>query len=197
MRPPASPEQVAGTPSLPEHWLGLHGDALYRYALMLGADEHKAEDLVQETLIAAFEGRGRFNAAASERTWLIAILRNKASDQRRRDRRERDNLAEIDPAVEGNFNRLGKWKKPPGSWTPNPGKLLESDEFWTIFTGCLEALPDYLREAFAMRVLESISASEVCRILEITDTNLWTQLSRARERLRRCLEQKWFKPGSP
>ena len=76
LRDPCSRAQATGeasSPSNPEQWLGLHGDALFRYALLLVADEHHAEDLVQETLLAALQGRGRDSAAASERTWLIAI----------------------------------------------------------------------------------------------------------------------------
>lgn len=194
MPPPASTQEPsnAGSLSLPEQWLNLHGDALFRYALMLVSDEHIAEDLVQETLIAAFEAREHYTATASERTWLIAILRHKAIDHRRRDRREDVVMAAVDPAFEGNFNWLGKWRKPPRNWTPDPEALLESKEFWTVFQSCMNALPQFIREAFALRVVEGISASEVCRILEITSANLWTQLSRARERLRRCLELKWF-----
>ena len=159
---------------------------------MLVRDEHRAEDLVQETLIAALEARDQFASGASERTWLIAILRHKAIDQLRRDRREDEYFASVDPVVEGNFNRFGKWRKPPGSWTPKPVALLESKEFWVVFNSCMRALPQFIREAFALRVVEGISASEVCRIMEISNTNLWTQLYRARERLRRCLEAKWF-----
>jgi RNA polymerase sigma-70 factor (ECF subfamily) len=187
----ASKHGDAGSRSAPEQWLSVHGDALFRYALLLVADEHRAEDLVQETLLAALKGRGRYLAAASERTWLIAILRNKVMDQRRRDRRQNEYLADVDHEVEGNFNRFGKWRKPPGSWRPNPLTLLESQEFWATFHSCMRALPVPLREAFTLRVVEDLDASETCRILEITSANLWTMLYRARERLRRCLEGKW------
>jgi RNA polymerase sigma-70 factor (TIGR02943 family) len=185
----------AGSQSIPEQWLGRHGDALFRYALLLVADEHRAEDLVQETLLAALEGRGRYSADASERTWLIAILRHKAIDERRRDRRRDQYLADVDPVVEGNFNRFGKWRKPPGRWLPKPQSLLESQEFWSVFQTCMRALPARMREAFALRMVEDLDASETCRILEISSDNLWTLLYRARERLRRCLEGKWLTNG--
>ena len=120
------------------------------------------------------------------------ILRHKAIDERRRDRRHDQYLADVDPVVEGNFNRLGKWRKPPSGWTPNPQSLVESQEFWAIFHSCMRALPARMREAFALRVVEGLDASETCRILDITSANLWTLLYRARERLRRCLEGKWF-----
>ena len=134
---PASASAGEGSRSIPEQWLGVHGDALFRYALLLVADLHRAEDLVQETLLAAFEGRGRYSGEASERTWLIGILRHKAIDERRRDRRHDRYLADVDPVVEGNFNRLGKWRKPPSGWTPNPQSLAESQEFWAIFHSCM------------------------------------------------------------
>lgn len=181
-----------GSLSIPEQWLNLHGDALFRYALMRVRDEHVAEDLVQETLIAAFEGRASYCSASSERTWLIAILRNKFIDHLRRSRLEGEYMASQDPAVEGNFNRFGKWRKPPRNWSLNPTKLLESKEFWSVVQGCLRDLPQSIREAFSLRVLEGIGAAEVCRILDLSNTNLWTILYRARERLRRCLELKWF-----
>ncbi len=185
----------ATSESVPEQWLSLHGDALFRFALLLGSDEHHAEDLVQDTLLAALEARTSFAAAASERTWLIGILRHKAIDARRRKGRHDQFLADVDPVVEGNFSRLGKWHKPPGRWAPKPQLLLESQEFWAVFHSCMRALPARMREAFAMRMVEDLDASETCRILEISSANLWTLLYRARERLRRCLEGKWFKNG--
>ena len=118
----------SGLPSLPEQWLTLHGDALFRYALVLVADQHQAEDLVQETLLAALEGHRRFTAGASERTWLIAILRHKAIDERRRGRRHDQYLAVVDPMIDGNFNRFGKWRKPPRGWTPDPQSMFEKKE---------------------------------------------------------------------
>jgi RNA polymerase sigma-70 factor (ECF subfamily) len=156
------------------------------------SDPHRAEDLVQETLLAALQSHHLFTADASERTWLTAILRNKIVDQRRRNQRYDDFLADQDPAVEGNFNRLGKWRAPPKNWAPDPHALLESQEFWLVFHSCMRAIPERIREPFALRILQNHSADEVCRILGISDANLWTLLYRARERLRRCLEFKWF-----
>ena len=155
------------------------------------SDRHRAEDLVQETLLAALQTRDFFTEEASERTWLTAILRHKIIDQRRRDEiRQRFN--EADPAVEGNFGALGKWRVPPRKWASDPHRALESQEFWTIFDSCLQAVPEAAREPFVLRVLQNHSAGEVCNILGISDSNLWTLLFRARERLRRCLEFKWF-----
>jgi RNA polymerase sigma-70 factor (ECF subfamily) len=193
-REPCSPDAPVGQ-SLPAQWLDVHGDALFRYAVALVSDQHRAEDLVQETLLAALEARDRFAGGASERTWLVSILRHKAIDQRRREQCRQEAQLEIDPVVEGNFNALGKWRTPPRGWAPNPQKLMETDEFWSIFENCMRALPGAMREAFALRVMGDLSADDTCAILEIKSANLWTILYRARERLRRCLEHKWLKSG--
>jgi RNA polymerase sigma-70 factor, ECF subfamily len=188
-------KQSSQTRSAPEQWLQRHGDALFRYSMILVADEHVAEDLVQETLLAALKGQNKFEATASERTWLIAILRNKAVDHCRRNRPQDYSLAKVDPAVEGNFSAMGKWRTPPSRWTPDPQALLESEEFWVVFRDCMRTLPFNLREAFALRAVEGLEADQTCKVLKISSTNLWTMLFRARERLRRCLERKWLKNG--
>ncbi|HEX4793168.1 MAG TPA: sigma-70 family RNA polymerase sigma factor [Humisphaera sp.] len=194
-REPCAPD-APDVRSLPTQWLELHGDALFRYAMALVSDEHRAEDLVQETLLAALEAHQRFAGGATERTWLVSILRHKAIDQRRRDERRQEAQIATDSAVEGNFNAFGKWRTPPSSWAPHPQKLMESEEFWSIFQNCMRALPGAMREAFALRVMGGLSAADTCSVLEIKAANLWTILCRARERLRRCLEHKWFKSGN-
>jgi RNA polymerase sigma-70 factor (TIGR02943 family) len=189
-------KQTIAPRTCPEQWLQRHGDALFRYAMLLAADEHIAEDLVQETLLAALKAHNRFEEAASERTWLVAILRHKTIDHFRRGRREEGCLpVQVDPVVEGNFNLLGKWRKPPSRWVPSPQSLLESQEFWAIFRACMRTLPFNLREAFALHAVEGLEAKQTCRVLKISDKNLWTMMFRARERLRRCLEAKWLKNG--
>ncbi len=115
----------------PEQWLDAHGDALYRYALVRLRDAHKAEEAVQETLLAALQARERFSGGASVRTWLIGILKHKILDQFRREARELNlgdsqaQAAEDDQVVAGEFlirgslergyRRLGKSGCRPGA----------------------------------------------------------------------------------
>ena len=72
----------------PETWLDQHGSALYRFALLRLRDAQKAEEVVQDTFVAALQARARFNGGASVRTWLIGILKHKIMDQFRREARE-------------------------------------------------------------------------------------------------------------
>src|SRR5215468_1457294 len=73
----------------PEDWVEAHGDYLFNFAIGQVRDAGVAEDLVQETFLAALKGRDRFAGQSSERTWLVGILRHKIYDHLRHTCRER------------------------------------------------------------------------------------------------------------
>ena len=68
----------------PEDWVDLHGDGLYRYALLRLRSPDLAADVVQETFLEALRARSSFSGHSSERTWLVGILRHKIVDHFRR-----------------------------------------------------------------------------------------------------------------
>ncbi len=177
----------AGTPA---QWLDEHGDALYRYALLHLRDPHKAEDAVQETLLAALQAR--FSGAASVRTWLIGILKHKIVDQFRRDAREATDDAGVQDAADiaEQFDDTGHWRTAPVEWG-NPESLLGREQFWEILQRCLGQLPERLARLFMLREVMGSDTEEVCQEMDVTPTNLWTMLHRARSGLRRCLDTHW------
>ncbi len=181
----------------PEDWLQAHGDALYRYALARVRDRTLAEDLVQETLLAALRGRSGFAGRAAERTWLIAILKNKVIDHFRKHAREQslDALEDPDELIEAQFEVDGHWRSPPGAWS-NPVAAFENEEFWGRFAECLEGLPERQARAFSLCELDGLAGEEACKVLGVSATNLWVLLHRARLRLRQCLEIRWFQPST-
>ena len=69
---------------------------------------------------------------------------------------------------------------------------LENKEFWIALDKCCEQLTGPVSAAFRMRELDEMSTAEICKILEITPTNLSVRLHRARLMLRQCLEERWF-----
>jgi RNA polymerase sigma-70 factor (ECF subfamily) len=176
-------------------WLEEHGDALYRYALVRVRDSSVAEDLVQETLLAAMQAADRFQGASSERTWLVGILRHKLLDFFRRTARERELEKDwTNSPLEGPqaFDDRGQWKAALGEWG-SPEKSLVKIEFWRTFNNCMDALPEQLRTPFALRELEGLDTDAVIRTLAISSkNNLWVMLSRARQRIRSCLQSQWF-----
>lgn len=174
-------------------WLVEHGDYLYRYALARLRDPHLAEDAVQETLLAALAGSG-YAGKARPRTWLTGILKHKIIDHFRRQQREialdePDDVA--DPGMEELFADDGHWTEPPQFWG-DPGSLLEQDQFLVKLQECMDRLPRNLARIFMLREVLEEENEEICNELEITTTNAWVMLYRARMGLRKCLEMNWL-----
>jgi len=179
--------------SPPEDWLAQHGDALFRYAFLRLRDRAQAEDLVQETLVAALQARHGFGGRSTERTWLIGILKNKLVDYLRKGAREQPfgGLDGNDGEIDALFDAKGRWKTPPSDWG-NPTSTLEQKQFWKVFADCFAALPSRHARVFAMCEFDGLDSTEVCKVFGITATNVWVILHRARLGLRQCLESRWF-----
>lgn len=171
----------------PATWVDRHGDTLYRYALARVHRPDVAEDLVQETLLAGLKSRDSFEGRSSEQTWLIGILKHKLVDHFRARSREAPSAEPDRDETDTLFDAKGQWRSAPKAWT-TPEQSLKAQEFWAAMTRCLSALPPHLGAAFTLREIEGLKSEEVCKILEISATNLWVRLHRARLRLRQCLE---------
>lgn len=176
-------------------WVAEHGDVLYRFALMRIGDPAAAEDLVQETFLAALKGLSGFQGESSERTWLTGILKHKIVDHLRHAARERPS-EDIDIEVDAYFNERGDWAVPP-SVGENPLKNTEQQEMRKHLAGCLETLPPRLSQAFVLTQVDGLVAEEACKLLGVTTTNLWVMLHRSRLRLRQCLQKRGFGRESP
>ena len=186
--------QNSKTPLSPESWVDQHGDYLYSFARFRVRDQASAEDLVQETFIAALQNQKNFKAQASERTWLTAILKNKIIDYLRKQSREQptDDIERFLNMSEDLFNAAGKWVSGPGKWSFAPSILYDKKEFWQALRRCLELLPKRLAQAFILREMDGMSHQEICKVLEISPSNSWVVLYRARMGLKKCLGTSWF-----
>ena len=179
----------------PVNWLDNHGDALYAFALMRVRDPRQAEDLVQETLLAALESVGNFKGKSTERTWLIGILKHKVLDYHRHRGREKSLSDEDEAGMEKSslFDETGHWTIKPRDWG-EPERSLEQEQFWNIMSNCVEDLPEKSRTLFVLREFDGIETGKLLETLNISSkNNLWVMLSRARLHLRHCLETNWFK----
>src|SRR3569832_1579799 len=187
----ASPDEMHMI-SNPDVWLDLHGDALFRYALLRLRDSMLAEDLVQESLLAAMQARARYSGASSERTWLIGILKHKIVDHLRKAHRETPAGDELADHLDGLIDEHGHWRIDIAPWR-EPDRAFEQREFWRIFADCIEHLPRRLADALLLREIDGLDCEAICKELGIVTTNnLWVILSRARLRLRQCLDAHWF-----
>jgi RNA polymerase sigma-70 factor (ECF subfamily) len=172
-----------------ERWLQEHGDSLFRYALVRVRCSATAEDLVQQTLLAALQAP--FDGRSSERTWLIGILRNKLFDRLRRS----EPVQESDGWLDEQYDWTGHWRRPPVRLSADPVGEVERREFWEALENCLAALPERLRIVFSMRFLEEESTDEIGAALAVTSVNIWKLLHRARVRLSDCLSRKGIARG--
>jgi RNA polymerase sigma-70 factor (ECF subfamily) len=182
----------------PAEWIDRYGDHLFRYAMLRLRDRSTAEDLVQETFLAALKNRASFSGNSSESTWLVGILKHKIIDHFRRHAREAplkdDALRELpDPSF---FDGSGHWTTGPTAWGGNPADLYREKRFLDQFMKCLSGLSPNHANAFTLREIEGADTGEICKVLNVTETNLWVILHRARMLLRRCLEANWFEKGA-
>ena len=193
------------SPLEPTYWLDHHGDYLFRYALTRVRDAAVAEDLLQETLLAAMCGYQEHEGRSSERTWLVGILRHKIVDHFRRLARMPEFQVENDEGgsdadfFEGEGPWRGHWREDqaPVSWPLDTVTLLESKEFWETLERCLARLSPQMAAAFTLREIEGLSSAEICEILGVSPNNLWVLLHRGRVKLRHFLEAEWFAGNRP
>ena len=178
----------------PSRWVDEHGDVLYGFALVRLRSPDLAENAVQETFLAALQAMDSFSGRSSERTWLVGILKNKIYDHFRRAAREAplDEDARAGEPAEDLFDDRGRWKVGPADWGSAPDSAVGRAEFMEVLRRCIVDLPGKQGVLFTMKELDHVGTGEICKVLAISETNLWVMMHRARARLRRCLELNWF-----
>ena len=185
----------------PHKWVKRYGDYLFSYAVGRVNDSGKAEDLVQETFLAALKARDRFRGASTERTWLTSILKRKIIDTYRKKYSSKESsFGEHEGTVfDGDFYRdeepfKGHWLegRGPNSHSFLPEGELEQEELMKFINLCIENLRPQLAAAFIMRMIDEEDSDTICKELGINPSNLWVMLHRARLRMRECLEKKWL-----
>ncbi len=185
----------------PATWVDEYGDFLYRYAMQRLREKSVAEDVVQETFLAALAARDSFAGQSTERTWLVGILKRKIVDHFRKSTREVDFDEQLDPGDKTNDDyrssglQAGTWKsgRKPDDWIIDPTDSAEQGEFWRLLNICIDGLDARHGVAFVLREMEEMEGKAICNVMDISPTNLRVMLYRARKQLRRCLELKWMK----
>jgi RNA polymerase sigma-70 factor (ECF subfamily) len=185
----------------PAQWVERYGDYLYNYAVVRVNDPQKAEDLVQETFLAALKARENFQGRSTERTWLVSILKRKVIDTYRKQYASRESTTgEYETEISDNdFYRTedpfrGSWLegKGPHSHSLLPEGSIEQEELMAIIRACIAALPPNLAAVFVMKMIDEAESGEICKELGITASNLWVMLHRARLKMRQCVENQWI-----
>lgn len=182
-----------------------HGDYLYRYALLRTREAAIAEELVQETLLAAVRDGSKSADRASERGWLAGLLRQKLRDHFRRSSSpgEPDSVPGNDPLKLDLFETSGEWighwrhDQAPVSWEVKTTDPVQSGAFWQAFNRCLADLPRRAVIAFTLREIDGLSSEEICELLSLSQGDLWVMLHCVRAKLRQALAQECFRGQDP
>lgn len=167
-----------------------HADYLYRYAFSRLKDKQIAEDLVQDTFLAAIKN-SNFAMKSSQRTWLTAILKHKIIDVYRKEQHETP-VSDLINDSEANFDEFfdenGKWIKEINVWE-TPDGALEQKQFLNILDECIQAIPQKLASIFLMREVHGYENQEICELLNISRANAWILLYRARLELQKRVQE--------
>ena len=188
----------------PEQWVERYADYLYSYAYSRIAKEQVAEDLVQDTFFAALRARDTYRQTASEKTWLVSILKHKIIDYYRKKSTQNelnifDRPLKEDDKSSGNFENRdflnnGHWtdSAAPHAWKKTFETSVDSDEFYSIYKQCMSKLPERWAAAFTMKNMDDMDTDEICKELGVTSSNYWVIMHRAKLQLRSCMQKNWF-----
>ena len=177
----------------PDNWIELYSDYLFNYTIARVSDREIAQDLVQDTFFAGLKSMQNFKGEASERTWLISILKRKIIDHYRK-----TNSAKGQAEVKINFSsdseEAGNWleQRVADPFDKTAEDNLENTELGLAIHNCIEKLPSKQAQVFKMKTLQGFDTEAICNELNITASNLWVIIHRARTALASCLEDNWF-----
>lgn len=176
----------------PNQWIDLYSDYLFNYTITRVNDREVAHDLIQETFLAGLKSMKNFKGEASERTWLIAILKRKIIDYYRK-----INSNKGKAEVRINYNDAeseGDWleERVADPFDKTAEDTLQNNELGDAIYNCLGKLPQKQADVFKMKTILNYETETICNELNITPSNLWVIIHRARTAMADCLQKNWF-----
>jgi RNA polymerase sigma-70 factor (ECF subfamily) len=173
--------------------------SMLRIARRYVANVETAQEVVQETWVAVVQGAEKFEGRASLKTWLFAILINRARTRSKQEQRFVPLAAwdtvddDESPAVTANGLRgegqvAGVRPPHPPTFVNAPEEQVLAQEVQTLIAEAIRTLPDSQRMVMILRDLEGWSAEEICLALGLSEGNQRVLLHRARRKVRRLLE---------
>ena len=151
-----------------------------------------AEDLVQDSFLAAAENIRGFKGESSAKTWLFSILNHKIIDFYRK--KTNKNISLDNETLSTFFDENGTWQKEkrPNLWDNDEKHLLDDADFLVILKKCMDALPEKWSTSVKLKYLSGKKGKLICKELGITPTNFWQTIHRAKLKLRDCIENNWL-----
>ena len=164
-----------------------HTRYLTAYALRRVSDRSLAEDLVQETLLAALSADVEFAGRSSFRTWLTGILKHKIADMFRARARAPLSLEAQRSADEERIEAGLAPNSEDFAFRRDPVKQLEHKRFWDAFQRELGRMPARTAEAFVASEFTTADSEEVCERFGMSPGALWVMRCRTRAALRQAV----------
>jgi len=176
----------------PNKWIDLYSDYLFNYTVSRVNDREIAKDLVQDTFFAGLKAMDNFKGEASERTWLISILKRKIIDHYRKINSKKGK-AEVRMSYNSDENE-GDWleERVADPYDKNAEDNLMNSELEEAIYNCLGKLPKKQADVFKMKTILGYETETICNELNINPSNLWVIIHRARTAMVECMEKNWF-----
>jgi len=158
---------------------------ILRAARGAGLNPQNAEDVTQNVFLTFLEKIETFEGRSHVRTWLFGILYRKISEARRSAQKE-GAAEDIDGVMEQRFKTNGMWQQPPRQ----ADVPAYESEVRRHLDDCLDGISTDQRLAFMLREVEEMDSTEICRVMDVSRSNLGVLLYRGRNLLRECLEKR-------
>ena len=177
----------------PNFWVDKYSDYLFNFTIVRVDDKEVAQDLVQETFFAGLKSMKNFKGEASERTWLVSILKRKIIDHYRKINSNKGK-AEVRMSYVNNEESEGDWleERVADPFDNNAENEIENSELGVAIHNCLGKLPEKQANIFKMKTIQGFETEAICNEYKITSSNLWVIIHRARTAMAECLEKNWF-----
>jgi RNA polymerase sigma-70 factor, ECF subfamily len=168
-----------------------HHDSMLRLARTFVSSHAVAEEVVQETWLGVLRGIDRFEGRSSLKTWLLAILVNRARTAGTHEARTVATPESVVAAVDAaRFDGSGAWSSPPEQWVDDVEERLGARALRDQILVALAEMPARQRAVVMLRDVDGLRSDEVCVVLSLTPANERVLLHRGRSRLRQALEDK-------
>jgi RNA polymerase sigma factor (sigma-70 family) len=165
-----------GNSSLYEILIRRNNPYLYKIGRSYGYSHHDTEDLMQETLVKAYYALSTFEERSTFRTWLTRIMLNECYHKKRKQRSQK----EIYTHQPQEHMSTGMKQPIPSIISRELGKVIEQ---------ALQELPEEYRMVFTLRELNGHSTLETAELLNMSEANIKTRLSRAKAMMRKVVEK--------
>jgi len=177
----------------PNKWISLYSDYLFNFTISRVNDRDLAKDLVQDTFFAGLKSMKNFKGEATERTWLVSILKRKIIDYYRKINSNKGK-AEVRMTYNSDSESEGDWleERVADPFDKTAEDKLENEELGDAIYNCLGKLPKKQAEVFRMKTIEGLDTETICNELNITASNLWVIIHRARTAMASCMKKNWF-----